>query len=488
MIFKELAKKGHEVTMISPFPLKKPVPNYKDIFIPELLADQTAMEEMFEEFLKNPQILSFEGIQMMDNETKYFSEMVFQNKDFQNLVNSGEKFDLVVLDLFYNDAHLVLGHLFDAPIISISTAGTNELVARATGNPMPYAYVPNKFLPFSDEMKFFERLFNAVVNFLIDFYQMGSTGHEEMIRKYYPDAPSMYELRRKVALVFSNSHFSYETPRPNVPNIINLGGCHVRPPAELPADLKKILDDAKEGVIYFSLGSNVKSSFLKKDDLNNILTAFSKTKMKVLMKWEKEELPNKPSNVIISKWFPQNDILAHPNVKLFISHGGLMSTIETIYHGVPIIGMPVYADQLQNIPLAVQAGYALQVDFFNVIEKELSDAITEITTNPKYTENIKYRSELLRNQPIKPMDLAIYWVENVIKHKGAPHMSTKAHKLSWYQLMLLDVFAFIGSIVFIVGYVFYRIIKKLCSYCRKGQCKNKNKVTKGKISSMKKKV
>lgn len=36
-ILKELAKRGHEVTMISSFPMKPPLKNYEDIFVDELI-------------------------------------------------------------------------------------------------------------------------------------------------------------------------------------------------------------------------------------------------------------------------------------------------------------------------------------------------------------------------------------------------------------------------------------------------------------------
>ncbi len=70
---------------------------------------------------------------------------------------------------------------------------------------------------------------------------------------------------------------------------------------------------------------------------------FSKLKERVIWKWEKDEgMPDLPKNVKLVKWAPQQDLLGHPNIRLFITHGGLLSTEEAVYHGVPILGMPVF--------------------------------------------------------------------------------------------------------------------------------------------------
>lgn len=76
-------------------------------------------------------------------------------------------------------------------------------------------------------------------------------------------------------------------------------------------------------------------------------------------------------------------VLAHPNVKLFISHGGLLSTIETIYHGVPILGIPVFGDQETNVANAVHNGFALGLPYRDLTEEKLARALDELLTNPK---------------------------------------------------------------------------------------------------------
>lgn len=76
-------------------------------------------------------------------------------------------------------------------------------------------------------------------------------------------------------------------------------------------------------------------------------------------------------------------VLAHPNVKVFISHGGLLSTIETIYHGVPILGIPIFGDQKMNLAVAAEKGYALSLPYGEVNEESLTKALQEILNNPK---------------------------------------------------------------------------------------------------------
>ncbi len=94
-------------------------------------------------------------------------------------------------------------------------------------------------------------------------------------------------------------------------------------------------------------------------------------------------MADKLGNVYINIWYPQDDLLAHPNVKIFITHGGLLSITETIYHGVPVIGIPMFADQFLNMAKAQKAGYALTVHLKELNEATLSTAITEILTNDK---------------------------------------------------------------------------------------------------------
>ncbi|KAF2886725.1 hypothetical protein ILUMI_19445 [Ignelater luminosus] len=180
------------------------------------------------------------------------------------------------------------------------------------------------------------------------------------------------------------------------------------------------------------------------------------------IKSEDETLPGKPPNVKISKWLPQTDVLAHPNIKLFITHGGLLSTTEAIYHGVPIVGIPLYEDQVANLTNAENNGIGCGVSYGQLTEEKLTYLVEEVLTNPKYAENVKISSNIMRDQPITPLERGVFWVQYVIRHRGAPHFRTAALNLAWYQYLLLDVVALVLTALFTTFFVLRYFDKNIC--------------------------
>lgn len=74
-----------------------------------------------------------------------------------------------------------------------------------------------------------------------------------------------------------------------------------------------------------------------------------------------------------------------------------------------------------------------------------------------YTNTVKQFSDVYRDRPLGPMKTAIYWLEYVIRHKGAPHMRSPAKELNFLQRHSVDVIAFLCLIV----YIFYVSVKLL---------------------------
>ena len=101
------------------------------------------------------------------------------------------------------------------------------------------------------------------------------------------------------------------------------------------------------------------------------LKVLSKLKQRIIWKWETEEMEDKPDNVMLLKWCPQQDILGHDNVKLFVTHGGLLSTEESLYHGKPMLYIPGFADQFSNANKGERYGYARQLNWPTITGEKL---------------------------------------------------------------------------------------------------------------------
>ena len=70
-------------------------------------------------------------------------------------------------------------------------------------------------------------------------------------------------------------------------------------------------------------------------------------------------------------------------------------------------------------------------------------------------------SDLMRDQMESPLDRAVYWIEYVIRHKGAPHLRTASRKLFFFQRSLFDVFLFVVVCSGVVLFLVFRLFRHL---------------------------
>lgn len=172
-------------------------------------------------------------------------------------------------------------------------------------------------------------------------------------------------------------------------------------------------------------------------------------------------MPDKPENVKISRWLPQQDVLGHPNIKLFITQAGLQSTEEAITNHVPLLALPFMADQHSNAKRITNLGIGLHLQFSSLAKEEFKNAILEITGNPKYKQKIKEISDLLDDRPMTGLERAMWWTEYVLRHKGAPYFRPAVVDMPWYEYFLLDVFGFLFVAFSVASYLAYATLKYL---------------------------
>ncbi|KAH8311949.1 hypothetical protein KR044_008744, partial [Drosophila immigrans] len=471
--FKALAARGHEITIISPFD-NKPVPNVRFIRAPKIYEYYDVNKYatncyFFIDMLKNMNFPSiWEQFKFFSYMLSKVSECVFEEEAVQKLMHSGETFDVVLAEMLQTEALFGFAQHFNASLIGFSSYGDDHHIDHHMGNISPLSYNPLVTSPRSNPMTFVERLENRWELWVEQaaYYWIHSPAMKAQYAKYFPNAKkTLEEVNDSFDFMLLGQHFTLSYPRPYLPNMVEVGGLHIaHKPKPLPEDIKEFIETSKDGVIYFSLGSNVKSKDLPLETRETLLKVFAGLKQRVLWKFEDDKMDSKPDNVFLSKWFPQPDILAHKNVKLFISHGGLLSTIESVYFGKPILGLPVFYDQFMNVKRAERMGFGLGLDLQNLKQPELEQTINKLLTTPSYGNAAALISERYRDQPESSLDRAVWWTEYVIRHKGAPHMRATSRDLNVIQLHGLDTLAVLIGVPLLALIV---LVKLSCWLLRK---------------------
>ncbi|XP_044749189.1 UDP-glucosyltransferase 2-like [Coccinella septempunctata] len=384
---KILAGKGHNVTIVTPYTYSEKHENINHIFLKESAEVNERTFTNFFEFEVNPYMI-FHQLEVVGVEN---CRLTFQDTAFQRLLQSNSKFDLVIVDPYMSLSLLYFSEHFNAPILLYSSFDASYSINPLVGNPSPPSYIPNLFLKYSSDMSFFQRLDNCFVYLMneitLNYYSIPN--HNKLVKEFFPEAPDISEYLYKATLVLLNSDVSIMNPMPKTPGMVHIGGYHVSRPKPLPQELENVMNNAKDGVILFSLGSNIKSSQMPKSRVQEILQVFSRLKETVIWKWEDENLPGKPANVIVRKWLPQNDILAHNKTKLFITHGGQHSILETVHYGVPCVSISVFMDQGANSYRAANLGYAEWIPYDDFTSEKFESAINKTLNDPRYSEMAK---------------------------------------------------------------------------------------------------
>ncbi|XP_011296946.1 UDP-glucuronosyltransferase-like [Fopius arisanus] len=474
----ELAKRGHELVVFDGYPVGTEIENLKNYREHHLVENEVSSQELRQVLKRQVNLLQL--MLKLPEVSERLMERTFSNPEMSRLIepNSEETFDLIIIEWVTWDSLNALGYRFKAPVIGLITVPISAF-GFSIGLPFHSIDVPPYMTGETGEKTFFQRLKGFAIDFaLTSFMYYTLNRQQRVIEKYFgSDYPHVYDLMRNVSMIFTDQEHWMPHPTIGAPNVINMGGIHVSRESEqqLTIDMKKFLDSADNGFIYFSLGSTLPGHYMS-DETRKIFTeVFAAIPYRVIWKWE-ADLPGKPDNVFISKWLPQRAILAHPAIKAFIYQGGLQSTEEAISAGVPLVALPIFGDQQSNVNKMVNVGGAVKLDMHSLTKEDLQKAIMEVVLNNKYKQKIMELRDLLNDRPHDPVNNTMWWIEYVIRHKGAYHLKLTRSTLIWYQAQNLDVIALSTIILLILLFVIYKIFSSIVSLCRWIRIKNIDKI------------
>lgn len=301
--------------------------------------------------------------------------------------------------------------------------------------------------------------------------------------------------RKPDYLVLVNSFFGLEVPKDLPPLMIPIGPvlADTFQPLDSAPELSHFLQVHKR-VIYVAFGSHVElpawrvrrlikglCQALESGDIDGVVWAW-KDRASVLKELEADHssidenkvdyhavLKNKDERFKIAGWVPQRAILNHSNVCLYLSHCGASSTMEAVYHGIPVVAMPVYGDQLANGKRLEAAGVGINMDRKNFTAEELSTNIQTLVRDEQgsFARNV-LRLHRIASANSRRKHVAADRIEEVMYDaellssdragkdvaRRPMHLQTPDCRMSWVKANNLDLYlVYIALLAVPVGVV-----------------------------------
>ncbi|XP_029436869.1 2-hydroxyacylsphingosine 1-beta-galactosyltransferase-like [Rhinatrema bivittatum] len=383
-------------------------------------------------------------------------DMMVGNQELMHQLKQ-QNFDLLLVDP--NEmCGFVIAHLLG---VKYAVFSTGLWYPAEVGAPAPLAYVPEFNSLLTDHMNLLERIKNTVIYLVsrLGVYFVVLPKYERIMWKHkvVPEK-SMYDLVHGSSLWMLCTDVALEFPRPTLPHVVYVGGILTRPARPLPEDLQRWANDTQEhGFVLVSFGAGVK--YLSEDIGHKLAGALARLPQRVLWRFSGSRPKNLGNNTKLVEWLPQNDLLGHPHIKAFLSHGGLNSIFEAVYHGVPVVGMPLFGDHYDTMTRVQAKGMGIILHWKTITDIDLYEALVKVINDPSYRQQAQKLSEIHKDQPGHPVSRTIYWINYILRHNGAVHLRTVLHRISLYQYFLLDVTAALLLGTVLALYIFSRTVK-----------------------------
>ncbi|CAJ0952568.1 unnamed protein product, partial [Mesorhabditis belari] len=415
-----LIEAGHEITEIRStleWDLRwEGISKTKEIFeypmdekVAELMAS-TKTDKGFMAMLWDQDMSPAKLSTMAHNMTLMFSRacenLVFETDLMSKLKD--RHFDLGISEAFDDCGHGIFEAIGLKTVVTTSSSNIMDHQSIIFGVPRVPSYVPGSMSDTSEKMSISERLSNAISShFGANFFLQICDSQSEIFKKHLgKDFPTLREIMARSALLFTNTQPFIDFPKPTLYKVVDIGGIHIRE--------KKVAALDKEW-----------DTILGKRRKPYCCPVRSMPDVQFIWKYEIDDLAseNLPENLHLSKWTPQTALLADQRLSLFVTHGGLCSTIEIAYSGTPSLVIPLFADQSRNAQVLMRQKIAQKYSKFEIKDgKKLAQAIKEMLDESSYKSNAITLSNLLQSVPFKPKELLLRNVEFVAKFGSLPQL------------------------------------------------------------------
>ncbi|GMS87021.1 hypothetical protein PENTCL1PPCAC_9196, partial [Pristionchus entomophagus] len=273
--------------------------------------------------------------------------------------------------------------------------------------------------------------------------------------RFGEDYPTLKEISSNVAYVFTNSEPLIDIATPTLSRVVDIGGLGAKEPRQLDEYWSSVMN-RRSKVVLMSFGSVAKSYLLApsvKRALLKVISSFPSVTF--IWKYEKKDEfalgeAAQLENLVMADWTPQNDLLNHPNLSVFISHGGMGSVQELALRGKPAILIPIFGDQPRNAAMIEhnRLGKVLSKDEIGNYEKIIA-LLKELMENPEYADNSRRVARMLAKKPFSSKEKLLKYVDFAAESGPSHALRPQSLDMSFIEYHNLDIIVLV-IFVFVV--------------------------------------
>lgn len=235
-VIQELAKRGHQLTVFSPFEgITNKTTNVNEVILPNIARklEESNIDWFAMQKQGSTQFLSM--ILKMTDLAVFSCETLLTNLQFRRIVEERDV-DLFLVDPIGGEFTFPLIEKIGVPFVIHSSSGAVPPTLAAMGAPIDYASVPTVLTEFDNQMTFFQRLQNIMSFELVILIRNHVIFRKQnaIIQREFPGVRLIQEVEGEASLYITNSHAVTNWPRSLPPTILSIGALHARPAKPLP--------------------------------------------------------------------------------------------------------------------------------------------------------------------------------------------------------------------------------------------------------------
>ncbi|MCY8956157.1 glycosyl transferase [Bacillus cereus] len=326
----------------------------------------------FENFLS--QINIMERVNEEGSPVLMLSHMMEASERIVNQIieeTKGEQYDYMIYDNHFPVGRII-ANILKLPNISSCTT---------------FAY--NQYIVFNDEQE------SREIDESDPLYQSCLAGMKQWKERYGIECNSLYDIMNHpgdITIVYTSKEYqpysdvfdeSYKFVGPSIATRKEIGSFPIE-------DLKN------EKVVFISMGT----VFNEQPELyEKCFEAFKDIDATVILVVGKKinisQFKNIPYNFKVYNYVPQLEVLKHTDV--FVTHGGMNSSSEALYYGVPLVVVPVTGDQPLVAKRVAEVGAGIRLNRKELTPKLLREAVKKVMDDVTFKEKSRKVGESLRD-------------------------------------------------------------------------------------------